>query len=177
MKFSEFQTCEELKNYLDKPFHYTTKSVYHYTTLESMVKIFEGKSLKFSKFETTNDILEENFVTEETKKKNFFSFMKTQIDNYGMWAMYGGLTKSNSEELKDICVKIEFPIKVLKKYISDKNLKANLIAYGDLRKERNTNIITCGTVTNKKIVKIDKNILSGYIKDNIWKNEEELRVW
>ena len=29
------------------------------------------------------------------KKKNFFSLMKTQIDNYGMWAMYGGLTKSD----------------------------------------------------------------------------------
>ena len=84
MKFSNFKTCEEIKNYLDKPFRYTTKSVFHYTSLDSLVKIFDEKRLKFSKFESTNDILEEKIVTEETKKKNFFSLMKTQIDNYGM---------------------------------------------------------------------------------------------
>lgn len=177
MKFSNFKTCEEIKIYLDKPFWYTTKSVFHYTSLDSLVKIFDEKRLKFSKFESTNDILEEKIVTEETKKKNFFSLMKTQIDNYGMWAMYGGLTKSDYKSLKDVCVKIEFPVSTLKKYISDKNLNANLIAYTNLIKPKRKNIITCGTVKNKIITEIKKDILSGYLKDDIWKNEEELRLW
>ena len=179
MKFSDFKTPEELKDYLEKPFHYTTRSVFHYINLNALVQIFNEKKLKASTFEKTNDILEENFLIEEVKQKKFMCFMKTRIDNYGMWAMYGGLKKENDEnpKLEDFCVKIEFPVDMIKKFIENHNLKANLIAYTDLHSERKGKVYFCGTVTNRQKINLDKELLSGYVKDVIWKNEEELRIW
>ena len=82
--------------------------------------IFNGKKLKASTFEKTNDILEENFLIEEVKQKKFMCFMKTRIDNYGMWAMYGGLKKEKGEnpKLEDFYVKIKFPVDMIKKFIN-----------------------------------------------------------
>ena len=68
MQFSDFKTPEELKNYLEKPFHHTTRTVFHYTNLNALVQIFNGKKLKASTFEKTNDILEEDFLIEEVKQ-------------------------------------------------------------------------------------------------------------
>ena len=177
MKFSDFKTPEDLKDYLDKPFHHIRQSVFHYTNLNALVQIFNGKKLKASTFEKTNDILEEDFLIEEVKQKKFMCFMKTRIDNYGMWAMYGGLKNEKGEnpKLEDFCVKIEFPVDMIKKFIENHNLKANLIAYTDFHSERK--IYFCGTVTNSKKINLDKKVLSGYVKDVIWKNEEELRIW
>ena len=179
MKFSDFKTPEDLKKYLEKPFHHTTRSVFHYTNLNALVQIFNGKKLKASTFEKTNDILEEDFLIEEVKQKKFMCFMKTRIDNYGMWAMYGGLKNEKGEnpKLEDFCVKIEFPVDMLKKFIKNHNLKANLIAYTDFDSDRNEKIYFCGTVTNSQNINLDKELLSGYVKDVIWKNEEELRIW
>ena len=93
--------------------------------------------------------------------------------------MYGGLKKENDEnpKLEDFCVKIEFPVDMLKKFIKNHNLKANLIAYTDLHSERKGKVYFCGTVTNRQKINLDKELLSGYVKDVIWKNEEELRIW
>lgn len=74
MKFKDYETIEDLKQYLDNPFHYTRKSVFHYTNLCALKKIFEEKRLKGSLFEKTNDITEARFVTEESlNKMNFIA--------------------------------------------------------------------------------------------------------
>ena len=83
MKFSDFKTPEELKDYLEKPFHYTTRSVFHYINLNALVQIFNEKKLKASTFEKTNDILEENFLIEEVKQKKVYVFYENK--NRQLW--------------------------------------------------------------------------------------------
>lgn len=178
--FSELTTAEELKAYLDKPLSHMKYSVFHYTSLYSLLEIFSGKKLKFSQFDKTNDKIEANFVNDETKKKYFFCLLRSMEENFGMWAMYGGLTKGNSDEpLKNICVKIEFDVKQLKKFMAEKKLKATAVAYTQIIGNNDNNIFFCGTVTNKKGISLSKNrdILSGYVKDNAWKYEKEMRLW
>lgn len=46
MKFSDFKTPEELKDYLEKPFHHTRQSVFHYTNLNALVQIFIVTEMK-----------------------------------------------------------------------------------------------------------------------------------
>ena len=46
-----------------------------------------------------------------------------------------------------------------------------------MHSDRNEKTYFCGTVTNSKKINLDKELLSGYVKDVIWKNEEELRIW
>lgn len=46
-----------------------------------------------------------------------------------------------------------------------------------MHSDRNEKIYFCGTVTNSQNINLDKELLSGYVKDVIWKNEEELRIW
>lgn len=180
--FSDLESAEELISYLNKPLMHMRYSVFHYTSLESLLKIFRGKKLKFSHFDTTNDKIEADFVTEETKKKRFFCLMRSMEENFGMWAMYGGLTKSpDTTSLKDICVKIEFNVTELKAFIKEKNLKATAVAYTQIvtKKTKLNNIYSCGSCTNKKGISLYENReqLSGYIKDNAWKYEHEMRLW
>ena len=51
--------------------------------------------------------------------------------------------KENDEnpKLEDFCVKIEFPVDIIKKFIKNHNLKANLIAYTDLLAKEKENYI------------------------------------
>ena len=179
--FSELTTAEELKAYLDRPLSHMMHSVFHYTSLYALLEIFSGKKLKFSQFDKTNDKIEADFVNAETKKKYFFCLLRSMEESFGMWAMYGGLTRGKSDEpLKNICVKIEFDVKQLKKFIAEKKLKATAVAYTHIVgcKEGEKSIFSCGTVTNKKGISFSENrdILSGYVKDNAWKYENEMRL-
>ena len=180
--FSNLTTAEELKAYLDRPLSYMRYSVFHYTSLYVLLEIFSGKKLKFSQFDKTNDKIEADFVNDETKKKYFFCLLRSMEESFGMWAMYGGLTKGESSDaLKNICVKIEFDVKQLRKFINEKKLKATAVAYTHIVgcKEGKKSIFSCGTVTNKNGISLQQNrdILSGYVKDNAWKYEREMRLW
>ncbi len=177
--FKDLTSAEEIKVYLDNAFRYTRDYVYHYTSLENVLNIFYSKELWFSSFDKTNDRIEKNFVTNLVSQKYFFSLMRTKIENFGMWAMYGGLTKKPEDPLESIYVKIEFPVSLLKEFIKQNNLSASLVAYTwQCKKPKDgKTVIFYGNHTNNKGITIDKKILSGYIKDTAWKYEQELRIW
>ena len=103
--FKDLETAEELKNYLNHSFAYVKKSVFHYTSLDSLLCIFTDRRLKFSAFDKTNDVIEEKFVDPRIRNKRYLCFMRTMLENFGMWAMYGGLTKTPSN-LKNTYIKI-----------------------------------------------------------------------
>lgn len=174
--FKDLETVEELKNYLDHSFAYVRKSVFHYTSLDALLCIFTDRRLKFSVFDKTNDVIEEKFVDPGIRNKRYLCFMRTMLENFGMWAMYGGLTKTPSN-LKNTYIKIEIPVTELKNLIEEKNLKANLIAYTNLLKTEKKHIYKCGALQNSKNIDLDSAKLSGYIKDNAWEYEKELRIW
>ena len=174
--FKDLETAEELKNYLDHSFAYVRKSVFHYTSLDALLCIFTDRRLKFSAFDKTNDLIEEKFVDPGIRNKRYLCFMRTMLENFGMWAMYGGLTKTPSN-LKNTYIKIEIPVTELKKFIEEKNLKANLIAYTNLLNTEKKHIYKCGALQNSKNIDLDSAELSGYIKDNAWEYEKELRIW
>lgn len=90
-----------------------TKLLYHFTTSESIIKIIENMSLKFSTFENLNDLNEnevnfgfsdshlhfkiENFIVEHCKLVSFSQDYKqkgkeneTGINHPRMWAQYAG---------------------------------------------------------------------------------------
>lgn len=180
--FSSLKSAEEIRKYLDKPLWHMRHSVFHYTSLKSLLEIFKGGKLKFSRFDRTNDKIEADFVSEETKKKFFFCLMRTMEENFGMWAMYGGLTKERRDSLlEDICVKIEFDVKNLRSLIKEKNLSATTVAYTQIvgMEMDKGHIFFCGSCKNTNGIQLDGDgkILSGYIKDIAWKYEKEMRLW
>lgn len=182
MKFADIKTAKELKGYLEKQaFHFNRKSVFHYTNLESLLEIIKSKKLKFSTFEKTNDVIEDEFINDSIRKKFYFCFMRSMQENFGMWAMYGGITDNQEKNLRNTYVKIEFDVKELRKIVKKNNIQASLVAYTDMVKADDDNsygIISCGDCINKNKITVDKKgILSGYIKDNAWKYEKELRLW
>ena len=178
--FSDLKTPEELREYLSSPFSHVRKSVFHYTSLDVLVKIILGKRFKMSRFETSNDVIECDFVKPEIKAKRYICFMGTMIENFGMWAMYGGLHKQKKAKLANIYVKIEVPWKELKRLCDENGLSANKIAYTNIVEAgnaRKTGIYYCGEQKNTKKIPLKREILSGFVKDFAWKYERELRVW
>ena len=188
MKFDQIETPDELKLYLDSPFVYksTVKCFYHYTTLDSLAEIIHGSSLKFSSLATMNDILEENVFGKYCNEK-FFCLMVSKTENFGMWAMYGGLTKTKEEidrNPKAINVKICFPASTLKK-LCEQGVRAHLVAYADFAgayKDSETEdankgyLYRCGTKKTSQFFNCDKEQFAGYLKDLAWRYESELRL-
>lgn len=179
--FSNLTTVKELQEYLDEPFHYINKTVAHYTSLDSLLYILSDRRLKFSCFEKTNDVIECDFVSEETKKKRFFCMMGSAEENFGMWAMYGGLASKTSEtdKLKSTYVKIKIPVSAVKSFIKKNDLRANAVAYTRLLEDKDIKnpLYYFGNRTNRNSINLDKEALSGYVKDVAWKYEREIRIW
>lgn len=183
--FSGLQTAQELKERLDNPFRYIRKHVSHYTNLDALLSILSGKKLKFSHFAKTNDPLEYIIMHEETRKKRIFCVMGSSEENFGMWAMYGGLaakavagTEKLDEILKNTFVKIKIPVPSLKAFVTKAGLHASAVAYTKLAGTPMPEKMLCffGSKSNTNIP-FDRSILSGYIKDVAWKYEHEIRIW
>ncbi len=194
-KFKDIQSIEALREYLDAPFsNGSWSSAYHYTTLETLFHIFKNKRLKVSQMKKMNDILEYKFA--DSCKDYFCCLSQGRSDNkenFGMWAMYGHI-KGNSNprnveqiEPREIGVKIEIPKNMLRKIINyDPNINLHFVAYTNLisflRNSNNkNNIIRKGekvrfgyNATGQEI-EINKQ-LYGYLKDNSWSYEKELRL-
>ena len=111
--------------------------------------------------------------------------MGSSEENFGMWAMYGGLaakppaeTAKLDEILKNTFVKIKIPVLSLKAFVNKAGLHASAVAYTKLTAAPIPEKMLCffGSKSNKNIP-FDQNILSGYIKDVAWKYEHEIRIW
>lgn len=70
---------------------YNRKVLYHYTSFETLKKIFSSKKLKFNRIDNVNDRVESNtFGEDELAKLVFVSCFSTEeMENIPMWAIYG----------------------------------------------------------------------------------------
>ncbi len=178
MDFKTLKNEKEIKMYLNAALsNKNWTSAYHYTSLESLYQIFKSKTLRLSNIKGMNDILESNFANDIDEC--FFCMSRGsggKIENFGMWAMYGHIRDYDAKDPKKIGVKIEFTKEVLENLIkenSGSNLR--LVAYTDLIWEKNKTINFSSSTQNKNVKRFSSE-LHGYLKDNSWSYEKELRI-
>lgn len=178
MEFKDIKSSVELKNHLNSPLSNTRiKFFYHYTTIESLYKIFKNKTLHFSKMSAMNDLLEEEFAS--GCDDYFFCLScgyEAEYENFGMWSMYGNLGK-NIENDFEKGVKIQFPKDAIEnlRNESNRNVKFHSVAYKNFIFDAENAIISLGKGDNKQI-SFDIEVLKGYIKDSAWQYEKEARL-
>lgn len=180
MTLDKATTSEELKYCLNSNFKF--ENAYHYTTLESLYKIYKNKTLRFSQLAIMNDKLECKFA--KNCDEYFFCLTKADdsAENFGMWAMYGKITEYNSDNpsADKIGVKIQFPKAVIENLRNDYSLHFHAVGYGNIQKSlslKNLNSkIISGSVKTKNDIALNGKILAGYIKDIAWKYENEFRL-
>lgn len=175
MTLDSATNSDELKYCLNSNFKF--ENAYHYTTLETLYKIYKNKTLRFSHLAIMNDKMEHKFA----KNCDDFFFCLTKedgsVENFGMWAMYGKITEydSNNPTADKIGVKIQFPKAVIENLRNDFSLNFYAVGYGNILKGSKSKI-TSGTKVTKNDIALDGKILAGYIKDIAWKYENEFRL-
>ena len=141
--FSNLQTAEELKEYLDTPFKWHNPNNYfHYTKLSSLLEIYKNGTFLAHKINEMNDKIEMDY-TSSSCDEYFVCLMRSSVESFGMWAMYGGIGSNlfknqNKKEFEDAYVKIQIPTDKLKAFIeNDSKLSARSIAYTNLYSQLN----------------------------------------
>lgn len=199
-KFSNINTSEELKLYLDDMTNRLKNSpyLYHYTTISNVVKMIKGKTWHLGNAAGMNDHLEYKNGDSHRWNNLFFScFMGEDKENIGMWSMYAQPWEKG--------VKIALPKEVIRKWIRETKeileistsnyqptgqaiaigengacLKLSSVAYcntDSLQETKGREKIMWSTATNTNIkdaVRIPE--LTGYIKDMAWSYEKEIRI-
>lgn len=184
MAFKDIKDEEELLKYLNAPLSNSGwSSAYHYTSLETLFQIFKNKSLKVSRMNQMNDLLEYNFARD--CKDYYFCLSKGKKDayeNFGMWAMYGNIKNPNKNKLsvneyaKNMGVKIYFPKYVLENFIKQTSgVSLRLIGYADFVNKTETKKVRISSSGKTLEIRPD-NRFFGYLKDNSWSYEKEIRI-
>ena len=183
MDFKKITSTNDLRTYLNAPFSNSTwDKAFHYTSLYNLFLICEKHTLLFSTLKRMNDFLELKFAP--TCEDYFMSFTTgkgTEFENFGMWAMYGHIkdvidsNESLEVQSKKIGVKLGFQNNALENLVHNtRGLSAHFVAYTDLIFRKNKKI-KFRSSENKNGITLD-NSLSGFIKDNSWSYENELRL-
>ena len=168
-------TPEKVKFCLNSNFSF--KNAYHYTSLDTLHKIFRNKTIRFSKMSIMNDLKELDFA----KNCNDYFFCLTKetdtVENFGMWAMYGKITEYDRNNLNpcSIGVKIKFSKSVIENIRNDFSVKFYKVGYANLL-DGGDSIIFDGSIRTKSKILLNNDVLAGYKKDNAWKYENELRL-
>ena len=199
-KFSNINTSEELKLYLDDMTNRLKNSpyLYHYTTISNVVKMIKGKTWHLGNAAGMNDNLEYKNGDSYRWNNLFFScFMGEDKESIGMWSMYAQPWEKG--------VKIALPKEVIRKWIRETKeileistsnyqptgqaitigengarLKLSSVAYcnaDSLQETKAKEKLIWSTATNTNIkdaVRIPE--LTGYIKDMAWSYEKEIRI-
>ena len=199
-KFSNINTSEELKLYLDDMTNRLKNSpyLYHYTTISNVIKMIQGKTWHLGNAAGMNDNLEYKNGDPLRWNNLFFScFMGEDKESIGMWSMYAQPWEKG--------VKIALPKEVIRKWIRETKeileistsnyqptgqaiaigengarLKLSSVAYcnaDSLQETKAKEKLIWSTATNTNIkdaVRIPE--LTGYIKDMAWSYEKEIRI-
>lgn len=173
----------------------SSKQVYHYTSLSSILSILKSGYWIVRSPRRMNDSFEyQNWAESDWKNIFFISFMSEQKENIGMWSMYAQPWSSG--------IKVAIDTKVFKAWIKktkiiykansetfevDENIvfevgktakvKFSAVAYSDFELLNKTECIHVGSAINKKLKKATGiQLLAGYIKNDAWDYEKEIRL-
>lgn len=199
MKFSEASNGSELITTLKekaKNEHSSSdgknRYFYHYTKASAVIAIMRTKKWYIGSPKNMNDGLEKIHLEENNVDNLFFaSFLTDEKENIGMWSMY-------SQPWEDGAI-VRIPVRIMKEW-----MEGNPVIYEAIKdsKESTSNIISadvflhsiaysnvdskdatekeelvCGGQKNSLIVDVsNKKELAGYIKDNAWAYEKEIRL-
>lgn len=197
--FKGIQTVSDLRKYLDDCNNRlkSSKYLYHYTTLNNVVKILCGGSWHLGSASCMNDELEYRNGDSRVWKNLFFScFMCEDEESIGMWSMYAQPWERG--------VKVALPSKAVREWINDAKelIEISDISYTPtgkripLEKDKvsvrlsmvaYSNADSCSNQTDEKLTwsnKTNRNILNavripeltGYVKDMAWSYEKEIRI-
>lgn len=198
-KFEFLSTPNELIDYLKKPFSRTgnTKKediyLYHYTNIKGLIGIVHSNTWHLGQAQCMNDKLEyQNGDSDVWQRIYFSSFILEDKENIGLWSMYANPWENG--------VKIAIPLDVVERWIKNANRlyevdcktkrqgaqiidSADIFACSVAYSETDSNningfdILKCGSVTNEIIRKNRiTSSLTGYIKNNAWSYEKEIRI-
>lgn len=196
--FPEITSLKDLIAYLDSSERLNKrKYLYHYTTIRNAIAIFKSGTWHLGNPRDMNDVVEYRNGDQQRWNNIFFaSFMAENKESIAMWSMY-------SQPWKD-GVKIAIPMSTTKEWLKgiDEILEVSPTNYELTGKsipvnERNTihissvaysNTASCDSSgdsetlmwSNQKNTKIPNcqqlSELTGYIKDNAWDYEKEVRL-
>lgn len=199
MAFAKITTPSELAKYLDNVSSRLQKRVYlyHYTKLPNLIAMFRSKCWHLCSAKDMNDLLEyKNGDSSRWNNLFFASFMTESKESIGMWSMYSQPWERG--------VKIAIPVAIVKNWIKkcteifevDLNTKQltgqkikispnvtlwlSSVAYSNAESLEYTGMQETISWSNRHNSNI-KNAttipeLTGYIKDNAWDYEKEVRL-
>lgn len=193
--FAEIENPVELAQYLadgEKIKDTAEEYVSHYTKFSNVVKMVTGKKLYLGNPTTMNDGLEFSYPGMDCSKLYFSSFSLEKAENIGMWSMYG---QPWSDGVKISVPKKEFldwAKMVDKVYLVDNttiqvingstiekgafSARATRVAYIEQNDKGKVEKIICGQTKNTSLKKLDRQVLTGLIKDIAWSYEKEIRL-
>lgn len=174
-----------------------TTHLYHYTKLSSMIGIIKSGYWVMRSPECMNDIFEfENWSQYDWSGVFFASFMGEQKENIGMWSMYaqpwvdGVKIAIDKNTFKNWIKNIKTVYKADPETYEvdehttfeigkDATIKYNAVAYSDYDGTDNgkNESIRCGRAVNEQLKRGTGNpLLAGYIKNDAWDYEREIRL-
>lgn len=193
--FSSITKPEDLVTYLSSSSARlnSVKYLTHYTKVNGLKGMLKSKIWILNNPATMNDGLELSKYPKEAWEKVFYAcFMTEQAESIAMWSMYAqpwedGLQLSISAD--DLLrwkseSKTVFEIDPLTKQKTGEStdqaeIRLTKVAYTNYDSGRTGEPvnITCGTVTNTNFIRPYSNEeFIGFIKDDAWKNEQEIRL-
>lgn len=199
MKFKEVSNPEELIGYLkDKVTNLNdTRNnqqlyIYHYTSTKAVKSILKEKQWYLNSPANMNDGLERLHLDEANVDNFLFSsFLEEGKESIAMWSMYsqpweeGILIRIPIEKMKEwnnsnpsIYSADSKEHKAIKK-LDNAQLTFHSVAYtnADSKEGGEDEMLRCGGKQNMKLSNIYKhNDLAGYIKDDAWSYEKEIRL-
>ncbi|MDD4699080.1 MAG: DUF2971 domain-containing protein [Oscillospiraceae bacterium] len=197
--FRDIKTAYGLVEYLSDSAARLENSryIHHYTTLETAIKIIDKKKWHLANPKDMNDQLEYQNGDKLKWETIFLSaFMTENKESIGMWSMYAQPWEKG--------VKISIPSRIARSWISDikeveevsmqdysctgrrynlaeGEIKLSSVAYTNtdsLSKKEPDETLTWSNQTNTRLHNIAHNIeLSGYVKDQAWSYEKEIRIF
>lgn len=192
-KLDKITSINELLKFAERNASTHTR-FYHYTTLDSLHKILDKKTIRLSRGDQMNDLQELTKGSYIIWQKTFVtSFCFGESENIAMWTMYGvpwnmgvRLSFSGKEfvkwvnDVKEVeCVESDYPVK---RVIPEKVILTDVMysAYHEIdgtekiRLDNYSLINTKSQFGEENISRLES--ITGYVKNRAWEFENESRI-
>ncbi len=192
--FKKIETANELINYLKDTSSRlrNTTVVCQYTNLRAVVSIISERCWYLGSPKNMNDGLELKQGLDSRDDIFFSSFMTEQRESIAMWSMYAQPWEDGvmiaipvpefKRWIKDIKIVYSADIKTKKPdrntfvHLDKATISVTRVAYSNQNKQGDILSLSCGNTKNSLFKSINDPSLIGYIKDDAWSYEKELRL-
>lgn len=186
--FSAITEPEELAKYLSQKGRTRSDYLCQYTRVECLKKILENKTLLLNNPSAMNDLEEfKNYNSNIANSMYFTCFMTGQDESVGMWAMYApdwidgvqiSIRRDDFYKLLELksFVKQDKDFHDLGTEVTGAGWSVSMarVAYFD----EDRNFLSVSDSHNVKFTKgkLKDNCLAGFVKDDVWSYEKEIRL-